>query len=48
MPVTQSNQKKTGVMVAKSNEDGEEAFMCVNVERPRSSEKTPRRAVRTD
>ena len=24
-------------MVARSNEDGEEAFMCVNVERPRSS-----------
>ena len=24
-------------MVARSNEDGEEAFTCVNVERPRSS-----------
>ena len=36
MHVGQSNQKKTHAMVARSNEDGEEAFMCVNVERPRS------------
>ena len=35
--VVQSNQKKTHAMVARSNEDGEEAFMCMNVERPRSS-----------
>ena len=36
-PVGQSNQKKTCAMVARSNEDGEEAFTCVNVERHRSS-----------
>ena len=36
-PVDQSNQKKTRAMVAKSYEDGEESFMCVNMERPRSS-----------
>ena len=36
-PVGQSNQKKTRAMMAKSYEDGEEAFTCVNVERPRSS-----------
>ena len=36
-PVSQSNQKKTGAVVAKSHEGGEEAFTCVNVERPRSS-----------
>ena len=36
-PVDQSNQKKTRVMVTKSHEDGEEAFTCVNMERPRSS-----------
>ena len=36
-PVGRSNQKKTRVMVARSHEGGEEAFMCVNVERPRSS-----------
>ena len=28
--VGQSNQKKTRAMVARSNEDGEEAFTCVN------------------
>ena len=33
----QSYQKKTRAMVAKSHEDGEEAFRCVNMERPRSS-----------
>ena len=35
----ESNQKKTRAMVARSTEDGEEAFTftCVNVERPRSS-----------
>ena len=37
MPVGQSNQKKTHAMVARSNEDGEEAFMCMNVAKPRSS-----------
>ena len=37
MPAGQSNQKKTRAMVAKSHEDDEEAFTCVNVERPRSS-----------
>ena len=37
MPLGQSNQKKTRAMVARSHEDGEEAFKCVNVERPRSS-----------
>ena len=37
MPVGQSNQKKTCAMVARSNEDGEVAFKCVNVERHRSS-----------
>ena len=37
MPVGQSNQKKTRVRVARSHEDGKEAFTCVNVERPRSS-----------
>ena len=36
MPVGQSNQKKTRAMVARSNEDGEEAFTCMNVEKPRS------------
>ena len=35
-PVGESNQKKTCAMVAKSHEDSEEAFTCVNVERPRS------------
>ena len=35
--VGQSYQKKTRAMVARSHEDGEEAFTCVNVERPRSS-----------
>ena len=33
-PVGQSNQKKTHAMVARTHEDGEEAFMCVNKERP--------------
>ena len=33
-PVSQS--KKTHVIVVKSHEDGEEAFTCVNLERPRS------------
>ena len=33
----QKNQKKTRAMVAKSYEDGEEAFACVNVDIPRSS-----------
>ena len=37
MPVGQSYQKKTHAMVAWSKEDGEEAFTCVNVKRPRSS-----------
>ena len=37
MPVGQSNQKKTRAVVARSNEDGEEACMCVNVEKPKSS-----------
>ena len=37
MPVGQSNQKKTHAMVARSNEDGEEAFTCMNVAKPRSS-----------
>ena len=32
-----SNQKKTRAMVARSNEDGEDACTCVNVEKPRSS-----------
>ena len=36
-PVGQSNQKKTHAMVARSNEDGEEACTCVNVEKARSS-----------
>ena len=36
-PAGQSNQKKTRAMVAKSHVDGEEAFTCVNMERPRSS-----------
>ena len=36
-PVGHSNQKKTRVMVARSNKDGDEAFKCVNVEKPRSS-----------
>ena len=36
-PVGQSNWKKTRAMVARSNEDGEEAFTCMNVEKPRSS-----------
>ena len=36
-PVGQRNQKKTCAMVARSHEDGEEAFTCVNVDRPRSS-----------
>ena len=36
-PVGQSNQKKTRAMMARSHEDGEEAFTCVNVKRPRSS-----------
>ena len=36
-PVGQSNHKKTRAMVARSNEDGEEACMCVNVEKFRSS-----------
>ena len=36
-PVGQSNQKKTRAVVARSNEESEEAFTCVNVERPRSS-----------
>ena len=36
-PVCQSNQKNTRAMVARSNEDGEEACTCVNVEKPRSS-----------
>ena len=37
MAVGHSNQKKTRAMMARSHEDGEEAFTCVNVERPRSS-----------
>ena len=37
MPVGQSNKKKTRAMVARSNEDGEKACTCVNVEKPRSS-----------
>ena len=36
-PVGQSNHKKTRAMVARSKEDGEEACMCVNVEKFRSS-----------
>ena len=36
MPVGQSNQQKTRAMVARSNEDGEEACMCVSVQKPRS------------
>ena len=36
MPVGQSNQK-THAMVAKTHEDGEKAFTCVNMERPLSS-----------
>ena len=35
--VGQSNQETTSAIVARSNQDGEEAFMCVNLERPRSS-----------
>ena len=31
-PVGQSNQKKTRAILAMSNEDGEEAFTCVNME----------------
>ena len=38
----QSNQKKTRAMVAKSREDGEEAFSCVNMERPRSKRAIPK------
>ena len=37
MPVGQINQKKTRAMMARSNENGEEACTCVNVEKPRSS-----------
>ena len=37
MLVDLSNQKKNRTMVAKSDKDGEEAFTCLNVERPRSS-----------
>ena len=37
MPVSQNNQKKSGAILARSNEDGEEACTCVNVEKPRSS-----------
>ena len=36
-PVGQSNKKKSRAMLASSHEDGEEAFMCVNLERSRSS-----------
>ena len=36
-PVGQSNQKKTCAMMARSNEDGEEACTCVKVEKLRSS-----------
>ena len=36
-PVRQSYQKKTRAMVAKFHEVGEEGFMSVNMERPRSS-----------
>ena len=35
--VGQSNQKKAGAMVARSNEDGEEACTCLNLEKLRSS-----------
>ena len=35
--IGQSNQKKTRAKVARSNEDGEEAFTCVNVKKLRSS-----------
>ena len=35
-PVSQCNQKKTRAMVAMSHEDGEEAFTCVNEERPKT------------
>ena len=34
--VVRSNQKKTRATMARSHEDGEEAFTCVNVKRPRS------------
>ena len=44
MPIGQSNQKETRAIVAVSHEDGEEAFTCVNVERPDQVE-TPKRAI---
>ena len=44
---SQSNQKKTNVMVAKSSKDGKEAYPCVKVERPRPS-RTRRRIVLRD
>ena len=47
LPVGQSNQKKTRVMVARSNEDGEEAFTCVNVGDPDQVE-TPKRTIKMD
>ena len=34
-PVSQSNQKKTGAMVAKFNEDGEVFYVCEGGERLR-------------
>ena len=40
MPVGQSNQKKPRAMVTRSHED---AFTCVNVERPGSSENSKKR-----
>ena len=43
MPVGQSNQTKTHAMVARSHEDGEEVFMCENMERPRSSGNSKKR-----
>ena len=36
-PVGRSNQKKTCAMVSRSNEEGKEAFTCMNVEKPISS-----------
>ena len=50
-PVGRSNQKKTRrAMVAKSHEDGEEAFTCVNVERLLNMWKlhNPQRVIRMD
>ena len=44
-PVFQSNQKKIRAMVARSHEDGEGAFMCVNVEGLKSSGNSKKRSL---